>query len=155
MFDIKNGLLANTEGASNLSLRSWIMPYSDNHIWSKFRSPMIFAKLFWNFHPAFAEHIHSIIFFCSQKQMCWIYTRRNITFVKDTQTFWNWAIIKFPRKTVRYVLMNTPITSRSSSKPQPTSTLRNGHTQRFKIFFRKLFSAYIFSSHRRKYILFD
>ena len=96
-------------------------------IWVIFTSKFIFFNM--SFVSTFFNHILVIIIKRSKKKVVWIYAGRIVAFMKNAKSFWNLAIVNYPRSSMClkkfYVFLsrrNLAITFRLfTAKPNPTS----------------------------------
>lgn len=104
--DVVNVLKTHSESDGQISLiKDFEFPKSANlsHIiFCENMLRMLFSSSYrMLFRPcSFFNRIKSIILFCSQPKVFWVYARRIIfrrTIVKNAQSFWNWSSMNNPR----------------------------------------------------------
>lgn len=98
-YDFGNRLVRYSEYFRYIALRFACFNMFTNISYIGFRKFVI--PMFHSFFcKTFRNKIAHIIFMCSKPKMFWIHTGRIVTGMAYIQSFWNWAIINNPRKSM-------------------------------------------------------
>lgn len=116
----------NAVAVSNLLAVTAVGSYEQNFFNTEFSHSVFFSfRAISDGMASFFHHIADVVSLRSEKQMVEIDTPFNVAFVANFQAFWNWAVNRFPSKSMgcftRTVPVDMPVTT-SINRAVPKNT---------------------------------